>query len=74
VNGFGMVLIAMPGIEERIARYRQFFLRIGFVQEFRPQSDFDIQVLLERRWAPVGICLRKLSPTPELVAAVVCCT
>lgn len=50
-NGFGMVFIGMPGIEKRIARYPQFFSRIGFVREFRPLSDADIQVLLERRWA-----------------------
>jgi hypothetical protein len=43
-----MVLVGMPGIEKRVALYPQFFSRIGFVQEFRPLSDADIQVLLEQ--------------------------
>ena len=51
-SGLGMVLIGMPGIEKRLARYPQFFSRIGFVHEFRSPSDADLQVLLEQRWAP----------------------
>ena len=70
-SGLGMVLIGMPGIEKRVARYPQLFSRIGFVHEFRPLSDADIQVLLEERWAPVGIHLPLLPPDPEVIAAVI---
>ena len=70
-DALGMVLIGMPGIEKRIARYPQFFSRIGFVHEFRPLSDADIQALLEQRWAPVGIQLPAPSPAPEVITAVI---
>lgn len=70
-SGLGMVLIGMPGIEKRVARYPQFFSRIGFVHEFRALSDADIQVLLEQRWAPVGIHLPLSSPNAEVIAAVI---
>jgi hypothetical protein len=65
-------LLQMPGIEKGLAQYPQFFSRIGFVHEFRALSDdADIRVLLEQRWAPVGIHLSAPFPAPEIMAAVI---
>jgi hypothetical protein len=47
----------MPGIEKRIARFPQFYSRIGFVDEFRALDANQVQELLAQSWAPAGIKL-----------------
>jgi DNA transposition AAA+ family ATPase len=53
----GLILIGMPGLEKRLARYPQLYSRIGFVHEFRPLSPDEIRQLLQGRWTPPGVTL-----------------
>ena len=56
-GGIGMIMIGMPSIEKRLARYPQLYSRIGFVHEFRPLSTSEIRQLLERHWTSPGVRL-----------------
>ena len=67
----GMILIGMPGIEKRIARFPHFYSRIGFVDEFRPLGDVEMQDLLEHRWTPAGVSLPEVNFTPEVIAPLI---
>lgn len=67
----GMVLIGMPGIEKRIARFPQFYSRIGFVHEFRPLDSGEMQKLLEQRWIPVGVTLPNEPLGPEVISKLI---
>ena len=67
----GMVLIGMPGIEKRIARFPQFYSRIGFVHEFRPLDPAQVQELLEKKWTPAGVTLPDEQLLPEVIASLI---
>jgi DNA transposition AAA+ family ATPase len=70
-GGIGLVLIGMPGLEKRLARYPQFYSRIGFVHESRPLGTTEIRLLLDQRWTPPGVHLPKRPLDPETVAAII---
>ena len=53
----GLVPIGMPGLEKRLARYPQFYSRIGFVDEFRTLGTTEIRQLLKQRWTPADVNL-----------------
>jgi AAA domain len=60
-GGIGLVLIGMPGIEKQMARYAQFYSRIGFVHEFRPLNISEMRRLLTKGWTPPGVSLPALA-------------
>lgn len=54
---FGLLLIGMPGIEKRLARYPQLYSRIGFAHQYRPLSDDELAHVLTRHWHKLGLTL-----------------
>lgn len=68
-GGIGLILVGMPGIEKRLARYPQFYSRVGYVHEFRPLSTKETNRLLMRGWCPAGIALPEINS--ETIAAIV---
>lgn len=68
----GLVLIGMPGMEKRLARYPQLYSRVGFVHAFRPLRAEEIRHLLATHWAKLGVALPSTGiPDPDAVAAVI---
>ena len=70
-GGIGLVLLGMPGIEKRLARYPQLYSRIGFVHEFRPLAAKEIRELLDQHWTPPDVHLPQHPWDQETVAAII---
>lgn len=50
----GLILIGMPGIEKRMARYPQLYSRIGFSHRYAPLSKDELAFVLKRHWRHLG--------------------
>jgi DNA transposition AAA+ family ATPase len=69
---FGLVLIGMPGIEKRLARYAQLYSRVGFVHEFHALSTEEAHFILTQKWQQRGLTLQLDDFTDaEAIAAII---
>ena len=67
----GMILVGMPGIEKRLARYPQLYSRIGFVHEYRTLSAAELLFVLQHHWSKLSLTLSADDFTDtEAIAAV----
>ena len=69
-TGIGLILIGMPGIEKRLARYPQLYSRVGFVHHYRPLSAQEQALVLARHWPGLGLGDTSDFTTSEAVAAI----
>ncbi|WP_083657844.1 AAA family ATPase [Herbaspirillum camelliae] len=71
-HGVGLILIGMPGIEKRMARYPQLFSRVCFAHQYRPLQDQELTFVLTRRWRDLGLAMDEADFTDaHAVAAIV---
>ena len=69
-TGIGLILIGMPGIEKRLARYPQLYSRVGFVHHYRPLSADELAFVLARHWPGLRLDDTADFTTGEAVAAI----
>ncbi len=69
---FGLMLIGMPELEKRLARYPQLYSRVGFVHSFQVLSEEETRWLLQQRWNDLGREVRAEDFTDqEAISAIV---
>jgi DNA transposition AAA+ family ATPase len=67
----GLVLIGMPGLQKRLARYAQLYSRIGFVHHFRSLTGHELQQIIERQTVQLGLGLELHTPAEaDVVSAI----
>jgi hypothetical protein len=70
-DNFGLILVGMPGLEKRLARYPQLYSRIGFAHAFRPLSNEEMIFVLEHHWKKIGSSLQPNDFTDQEAVATV---
>jgi DNA transposition AAA+ family ATPase len=56
-TSLGLMLIGMPGIDKRLARYPQLYSRVGFAHHYRPLQGDELTFVLTRHWRKLGLSL-----------------
>jgi hypothetical protein len=51
----GLILIGMPGLEKRLARYPQLYSRIGFAHQYRSLGADELRFVLTHHWRTLGL-------------------
>lgn len=69
-TGIGLILIGMPGIEKRLARYPQLYSRVGFVHHYKPMSADEQAFVLARSWPHLSLGDTDDYATTEALAAI----
>lgn len=68
----GLILIGMPGIEKRLARFPQFYSRIGFAHHFRSLQAEETREIVVQKSAIFKVSLKpEAFSDPGAVAAII---
>jgi DNA transposition AAA+ family ATPase len=71
-DGFGLVLLGMPGLEKSLARYPQLYSRVGFVHRFHALGSEEARSVITERAHLLGVSLAPAAfADGEAVASIV---
>ncbi len=56
-HDIGLILIGMPGLEKRLARYPQLYSRVGFAHRYQPLTATELTFVLTHHWQRLGLTL-----------------